>query len=79
MTRLPAEWEWHERTAMCWPARADMWGALFADAEVAHAEVANAIARVEPVTMLAPPRTVERAASMCGPGDEVGGQPISDS
>ena len=79
MTRLPAEWEWHERTAMCWPARADMWGGLFADAEAAHAEVANAIARFEPVTMLAPPRAVERAASMCGPGVEVVEQPIDDS
>ncbi len=79
MTRLPAEWEPHERTAMCWPARDDMWGALFADAEVAHAEVANAIARFEPVTMLAPPRTFERAASMCGPGVDVVEQPIDDS
>mgnify|MGYP002063343135 CR=1 FL=1 len=39
VTRLPAEWEAHAGTAMCWPARADMWGGLFADAEAAHAEV----------------------------------------
>ena len=45
-----------------------MWGELYADAEAAHAEVANAIARFEPVTMLAAPRTTERAAAMCGPG-----------
>ena len=79
MTRLPAEWEWHERTAMCWPVRADMWGELYADAEVAHADVANAIARFEPVTMLAAPRTTERAAAMCGPGVEVIEQAIDDS
>jgi agmatine deiminase len=79
VTRLPAEWEWHERTAMCWPARADMWGELYADAESAYAEVANAIARFEPVTMLAAPRTAERAAAMCGSGVEVVEQPIDDS
>jgi agmatine deiminase len=79
MTRLPAEWEPHERTAMCWPARTDMWGALYADAEVAHAEVANAIARFEPVTMLAAPRTAERAAAMCSSNVEVIEQAIDDS
>jgi agmatine deiminase len=79
MTRLPAEWEPHEGTAMCWPARVDMWKGLFADAETAHAEVANAIARFEPVTMLAAPRTSERAAALCGPGVEVVEQPIDDS
>ncbi|HSM64758.1 MAG TPA: agmatine deiminase family protein, partial [Ilumatobacteraceae bacterium] len=79
MTRLPAEWEPHAATAMCWPARAEMWGSLHGDAEVAHAEVANAIARFEPVTMLAAPRTAERAAAMCGPGVEVVEQPIDDS
>ena len=79
MTRLPAEWEPHDGTAMCWPARADMWGGLYADAEAAHAEVANAIARFEPVTMLAAPRSVERAAAACGPGVEVVELPIDDS
>jgi agmatine deiminase len=64
---------------MCWPARTDMWGELYADAEAAHAEVANAIARFEPVTMLAAPRTAERAAAMCGPGVEVVEQAIDDS
>jgi agmatine deiminase len=79
MMRLPAEWESHEGTAMCWPVRADMWGDQFANAEAAHAEVANAIAQFEPVTMVAPPRSSERAASMCGPGVEVIEIPIDDS
>ncbi len=64
---------------MCWPVRGDMWGDLRADAESAHAEVATAIARFEPVTMLAAPRTAERAAAMCGPGVEVVEQAIDDS
>lgn len=79
MTRLPAEWEAHEGTAMCWPVRADMWGDLYADAQAAHAEVANAIARFEPVTMLAAPRTAERAAAMCASGVEVVEMAIDDS
>jgi agmatine deiminase len=79
MTRLPAEWEPHQSTAMCWPARADMWRGLLADAEVAHARVAEAIARFEPVTMLAAPRTAERAAAMCGPGVEIVELAIDDS
>ena len=56
-----------------------MWGGQFANAEAAHAEVANAIARFEPVTMAAPPRVSERAASMCGPDVEVVEIPIDDS
>jgi agmatine deiminase len=79
MTRLPAEWERHEGTAMCWPVRDDIWGDQFANAEAAHAEVANAIAQFEPVTMVAPPHASERAASICGPGVEVMEIPIDDS
>ena len=79
MTRLPAEWEPHERTAMCWPARETMWGDLLADAERAHAAVANVIARFEPVTMLAPARSAARAAASCGPNVEVVEQEIDDS
>ena len=79
MIRLPAEWEPHDRTVMCWPARAELWGSRLADAEAAHAEVANAIARFEPVTLLASPRTVERAALMCSSGVDVVEQPIDDS
>ena len=50
-----------------------------ADAEAAHAEVANAIAHFEAVTMLAPPRSVERASARCGPGVEVIEMAIDDS
>jgi agmatine deiminase len=56
-----------------------MWAGLYADAEVAYAEVANVIARFEPVTMLAAPRTAERAATMCGPGVDVVEMAIDDS
>ncbi len=79
MPRWPAEWEPHSGTAMCWPARSEMWRGQFAAAERAHAEVADAIARFEPVTMIAAPRTAERAAAMCGDGVEVVELPIDDS
>ena len=79
MPRWPAEWEPHAGTAMCWPVRDDMWRGQFAAAERAHAEVADAIARYEPVTMLAAPRTAERAAALCGAGVDVVELPIDDS
>ncbi len=64
---------------MCWPARASLWHEHLIDAELAHAAVADAIARYEPVTMLAAPRSLERARSLCGPGVEVIEQVIDDS
>jgi len=79
MPRWPAEWEPHAGTAMCWPVRADMWRGQLGAAERAHAQVADAIARFEPVTMITAPRTAERAAAMCGAGVEVVELPIDDS
>jgi len=79
MPRWPAEWEPHAGTAMCWPVRTDMWRGQFTAAERAHAQVADAIARFEPVTMIAAPRTAERAAAMCGSGVDVVELPIDDS
>ena len=77
--RLPAEWEPHAATAMCWPVRPELWGDRLADAESAHATVARAIAAYEPVTMLAPPRAVERAAAACGSDVDVVELAIDDS
>ncbi|MET0908312.1 MAG: agmatine deiminase family protein [Ilumatobacteraceae bacterium] len=79
MTRLPAEWERHERTVMCWPTRTELWRGEFDEAERAYAEVAGVIAGYEPVTMVAPPRLSERAASMCGDGVEIVELAIDDS
>jgi agmatine deiminase len=57
---MPAEWETHSRTWMCWPCRAELWAPVnpasgLAAARRATAEVARAIARFEPVTMAANP------------------------
>jgi agmatine deiminase len=77
--RMPAETAPHQRTLMCWPARRDLYGELFADAEAAHAEVARTIAAYEPVTMVAKPGAAERAASLCGQHVEVVELPLDDS
>jgi len=76
---MPAEFETHERTVMCWPARRDLYGEYFAAACDAHAQVAAAIVAYEPVTMIAPPGAGERAAAACGPEVEVVELPIDDS
>ncbi len=77
--RMPAEWAAHDRTLMAWPAREDMWGELWDDAQVAYAEVANAIAAFEPVTMVARPQDRKRAQAACGGGVTVTELPIDDS
>lgn len=78
--RLPAEFEPHDRTVLCWPVRDEIYpGPLLAEARAAHAEVARAIARFEPVTMIAPPGLGEDVTERCGGGVDVVEIPIDDS
>ena len=77
--RMPAEWEPHERCWMAWPCRRDFWGDGLPAAEQCYADVANAIAEFEPVTMLAPPADVERCRSRLGDSVEVLPVAIDDS
>jgi agmatine deiminase len=63
--RMPAEWEPHIRTWMCWPCRAEAWDDMAA-AKRAYAEVARAIAKFEPVLMAANPADAGEAADMTG-------------
>lgn len=77
--RMPAEFEPHERTVMCWPARADLYGDRFVEAEEAHAAVAEAIAEFEPVTVIASPRHVERASAISSSTISVVEMPIDDA
>ena len=76
---MPAEFAPHERTIMCWPARAEIWGAQWREAEDAYAEVANTIAQFEPVTMVVDPKHAERAESLCGAGVSLVTIPLDDS
>lgn len=64
--RLPARFAEHQRTLMSWPTRREIWGPHLESARREWAEVARAIARFEPVTMLADPADVESAAETCG-------------
>ncbi len=63
--RMPPEWAPHERTLMGWPCREELWGERMPEARAVHAEVANAIAAFEPVTMVAnPAQAVEARAAL---------------
>jgi agmatine deiminase len=64
---------------MAWPDRPDLWGENLADTQQAYARVVRAIARYEPVTMIACPESVSEAARICGPGVDTLALPIDDA
>ena len=76
---MPAEWAPHARTWMAWPSRKDLWGAGLAEAEAAYAGVARAIARFEPLTMVANEDDATRARAALGEDIEMVTLPIDDS
>ncbi len=51
--RMPGEFEPHDMCWMIWPERPDVWRNGAKPAQAAYAQVATAISRFEPVTMLA--------------------------
>lgn len=53
---------------MAWPCREASWGGELEAARRAFAELAQTIARFEPVTMIARPELVAMASLYCGPG-----------
>lgn len=75
---MPAEWAAHDCCWMAWPCRRGFWGEAEATRR-AYAEVANTIARFEPVRMLAPARLVATARDLLGDNVEVIEMPIDDS
>jgi agmatine deiminase len=77
--RLPAEFEPHERTIMCWPTRREIWRLQFRQAQLDYAEIAQAIARFEPVTMVTRPEDASVAADLCGSSVDIVEIPIDDS
>lgn len=65
---------------MGWPCRRELWGATIEEARAAYAEVANAIAAFEPVTMIANPGADAAAArAACTNSIEVVQLPLDDS
>lgn len=63
---MPAEWAPHSRCWMEWPTRGEVWGEQIEAARDAYAEVAAAIARFEPVTMIAKPKNFIEASLRVG-------------
>lgn len=78
--RMPAEWEPHERTLMCWPCRTSSWEHTLHQGRKEFASVANAIAEFEPVTMVCQTREqADQARSMLHPNVAIEVQPIDGS
>lgn len=76
---MPAEFEPHRATLICWPARDEIYRSRLADAEAAHALLARTIAAFEPVVMVAPPGRGDRAKEACGSSVSVVEIPIDDA
>jgi agmatine deiminase len=71
---MPAEWEAHERTWMAWPPANYLLGDSDSDAEAARsswANVANAIVRFEPVSVLVTSDQLEIARAYLHPSIEL--------
>lgn len=75
----PAEWETHAGTLMAFPWDAsDAWGGKLKDVQAEVAAVAKAIARFEPVIMIATTGRTAEAIAQCGPTVTVIEYPIND-
>ena len=81
--RMPAEWEPHERTWMAFPPPNATFGDEDSDslnsARVAWTDVANTIARYEPVTLVAGVDQGAAASALSGPGVTVIERPLDDA
>ncbi len=65
--QMPAEWELHERTLIEWPIKKSLvWPNNHEEVIKGYAEVANAIAAFEPVTMIVTEDTISEASTLCG-------------
>ncbi len=65
---LAAEWSAHERCWMAWPSRDETWGEHLDAARDIVAEIANAIAAFEPVSMIVKPKNVAEVSLLTGRG-----------
>jgi agmatine deiminase len=68
---VPADHMPHTRTWMAWPARRDIWGAMLPGVRADVARVARAVARFEPVAMVARPDQAREAAQATGTNVEI--------
>ncbi len=77
--RMPAEWTEHERCWMAWPSRPVVWGDNYQKTKQAYVNVAHAIRRFEPVSMLVCPEDETEARSMLGADIDIVPMKIDDS
>ena len=79
--RMPAEFAPHDRCLICWPTRSrTYWSENYFLAQATHAAVARAVARFEPVLVIASPGEGGNARSYCGSDNiDVVELPIDDS
>jgi agmatine deiminase len=75
---MPAEWHSHSCCWMAWPHRTEYWPFAMSRVYTSCAAVAQAIARFEPVKMIASPEQVEEVRQWCGGSVEVVSLPIDD-
>lgn len=75
---MPAEWAPHERCWMARPHRSDLWRDA-AGTQKAYADVARAIRRFEPVTMLSVRDHADNARRQCGPDIDVMEMDLDDA
>lgn len=75
---MPIRSSRHERTLIAWPVRDDLFGGHAARARLEWAEVARAIARFEPVTMLVTADAASVARELCGDGIDLLEVPLDD-
>ena len=79
--RAPARTERHERTLVAWPTERPVWGAHRPRAVAEYRALIEAVARFEPVTVIAAPAQTDEAQAECGDldGVDVLALPIDDS
>jgi len=76
---MPAEWAPHAGCWMAWPKRIEVWQQYLETAREDYLRVARAIARFEPLTMIADPEHAADARMRCGPSINVLPLSIDDS
>ncbi len=76
---MPAEWEPHRRCWMQWPHRTDYIWPDLGRTQAAYANVAKAIRRFEPVTMLVCEEALAGARAQCGNDIDYFIVPLDDS
>lgn len=76
---MPAEWSPHRRCWMAWPCRTELWGDRLEAARACVANIAQAIASFEPVTIVARPDLTASVSLHGGPGIGVVPMPQDDS